>query len=148
MVGAEFDLAGQIEQNIGIVPELEQPLFQPVKIGLQMLEAEQHATIWSESMLVHDVLQRDQLGNVDCAWVRQRIIRRVEVHDRYWTLQRRKQLVFTMAVRRLAAARRSHNHLSERHGESKARVARFSGRIAAAPHRGPSAVKITVYWWH
>lgn len=80
VVRAELDLAWEVKNDISVRSELAQAFLQPVKVGLEILHAVQHAAVWAQPVLVHDILESDQRRNVDRAWIGQGVVCGVEVH--------------------------------------------------------------------
>lgn len=49
-------------------------------------------------VFIHDILDSDKRGYVDCAWVWESIVGWVEVNDGYGAREGREELVFSIAV--------------------------------------------------
>ena len=81
VVSIKFDLSRTIKDDIIISASLEL-LFEPIHIIGQILHAIDDASVGSQLQVLHCVLERDQLQNRDVGWVRQRLVSRIEVHDR------------------------------------------------------------------
>ena len=87
MVRAELDLSGQIKDNISVLPQRFQFLIQPVEVLFKVFHAVQHSPVGAKTVCVHDIVEGDQGGEVDRASVWNVVVRRVEVYDRYWSVE-------------------------------------------------------------
>ena len=79
VVRAQLDLAREVEQQVDIVPELLQPVLQPVVVGLEILHAVQHTAVRPKTVFVHDIVKRYEGSDVDCAGVWNGFVRGIEV---------------------------------------------------------------------
>ena len=115
MVRAELDLTGEIKDNICILSQGFKLLIQPVEVLVEILHAVQHPPIRAEAVRVHDIFEGDQGRDVDRGRVQDVVVRRVEVHNGYRSIERSEKLVFAVAVGRFPTAWRANDDFAERH---------------------------------
>ena len=105
VVRAQLDLTREVKQHICVWAQLLQPLFQPVKICVQVLHTEQHAAVGPQAISVHSVLQGYQRRYVNVAWIWYVFVGRVKVDNGYRSIQCIKKLMFSVAIGRFSRAR-------------------------------------------
>jgi hypothetical protein len=133
MMCEELDLSGAVEEDVVVcgcisicsasvgvsalvrTSELLQAFCQPVKVVLQLFQRKQDSAIRAKTLLLHNLVYRDQISHVDGGLIGGAIVRGVEVDDGALALDGAHELLHAIAVRRLAGAGRADDQLRERH---------------------------------
>lgn len=84
----QLDLARAVKQEVVLASEFVKVCLQPIEVLLEVLYAEDEATVWAETGSVHHIVNCNQFRNVNRALVRQTIVGRIEVNDSDLTTKR------------------------------------------------------------
>lgn len=96
-------LAGHVKDDV-VAFEFAKAVDEPVDVLLKILHDVEHRAIGTKPLLAHDILERDQVGNVECARVRERVIGWIEIDDLNRTSPGCQELVEAGTVSALARA--------------------------------------------
>jgi hypothetical protein len=97
VIRTELDLSGYIEENVCVLPEFGETSLEPVEIGLEVLDAEEHTAVRAQLVFAHRVIQGDKLRYINCAGVRKGVVRGVEIDNGDGSTEGGEELVFAIA---------------------------------------------------
>ena len=95
---AQLNLAREVKQHICVRAQLLQFFLQPIEICVQILHAEQHAAVWTQTISTHCVLQRYQRRYINVARIWYVFVGRVKVDNGYRSIQCIEKLMFSVAI--------------------------------------------------
>lgn len=84
VVSRQLDLARHVKDDVFCLFalfcfELAQTIDKPIEMLFEVLKAEDHAAVGPEGVLLHNILEADQIGDVEGRRVRETVIRRIQV---------------------------------------------------------------------
>jgi len=100
------DLARDVKDDV-VAFEPAKPVDEPVDVLLEVLHDVEHGAVGPEPLLAHDVLERDEVGNIERARIGQRVVGRVEVDNLDRPAPGGQELVDACTVGALAGAWRA-----------------------------------------
>lgn len=131
-MGVEFHLTRTVKQEVRVCVLLELA-FQPVQVGLHILQAVEEPTVGPQLQALHHIIQSDQLGDVHRTRIGQSVIGRVHVHHHHLSTEPSEKVLHPPAVGGLPGARGPDDDLAEaeRRRRSPLHGAESSRRSAA-----------------
>jgi hypothetical protein len=98
VVGVELNLARAIKDDV-VLAQLLEPILQPLKVVLQLLECVQYAAVGTELVVAHDIFELDQAADVERTGIVCMVVGRVKVDDGARAPYGAEKLVHCMLVR-------------------------------------------------
>jgi hypothetical protein len=107
VICTELNLSWNIEENVCVLPEFSETSLEPVEIGLEVFDAEEHAAVRAQLVFAHRIIQGNELRYINCTWVRKGVVRWVEIDNGDGPTEGGEELVFAIAVGGLAGTGRA-----------------------------------------